>query len=253
VEVGTVQAVTTTVLGPAAPRRRRGGWWVASSVFAVIMIAAGTLSAASWLARRTEVRDHTYPQAASRIEIEAGVGDVTVLPGGPGLRVHEHLVWSFVKPTIKEVWDGSVLRIDNECAAISLGPGCSVGFTLRVPAEVGLVVRTSTGDVTVRDRGGDLSLSTGTGDVTGTGLTGRRVEVRTGTGDIALRFAAAPTSVLATASTGDVDVAVPAGDPYTVRTHTSTGDVVVSVTVHIPAPRTIEARTTTGDVHIRYG
>jgi hypothetical protein len=228
------------------------GWRVAGTVFAVLVLAAGTLTAASWLARRTEVQDQVYRRPVRQVVLDVGTGNVILVPGGPGVAVHRHLSWSWSKPVIHEVWDGGTLRITTRCPAVSLGPGCGVDYTLRLPVLASVTSHTSTGDVTLRGWHGDLALFTSTGDVTGTGLFADRVEVHTGTGGIDLSFVRPPSWVRAAASTGDVRVAVPAGDRYRVQTGTGTGSVQVKVTRDGASPRSIVATTGTGDIHVGY-
>jgi hypothetical protein len=241
------------VVEPAVVGTRLRGWRIAGTAFAVVVLAVGTVSAASWLARRTEVQDQVYHRPLRQLVLDVGTGDVTLLPGGPAVTVHRHLSWSWSKPVIHEVWDGGTLRITTRCPAVSPGPRCGVDYTLRVPLGAAVTSHTSTGDVNVRGWGGDLALYTSTGNVTGSGLWSDRVEAHTGTGGIDLRFARPPGSVRAGADTGDVRVTVPAGDAYRVRTGTRTGSVLVRVDEDGASARSITVSTGTGDIHVGYG
>jgi hypothetical protein len=239
-------------------------------VFSVFIILVGAVSVASLLARQTEVQDQIYQHAVTQIVVEIGTGDVTVLPGDAGVSIHRHLTWSWTKPTIEEVWDGTTLHIRTRCPAVQFGSGCGVDYTMRVPADVSLVTRTSTGDVSVSGLRGDLALSTSTGDIRLTGasralslhtstgditaskVTSSEVDANVSTGDVTLGFDRTPTSVHANTSTGDVRISVPSGDPYRVQVSTNTGDTDIRVVQDPTSTNLIAVRTHTGDVHIRY-
>lgn len=235
------------------PVRRRGGWFVLGSVFAVLILAAGTVSAASWLARRTQVQDQAYPGPINQLVIDVGTGNLTLLPGEQGVRVHRHLTWSWTRPGIEESWDAGTLRIVTRCPVLNFGSGCGVDYTLRLPAGTPVQAHTSTGDVTVRDWSGPLALTTSTGEVTGTGLSSPSTQADAGTGDVSLAFVHAPAQVQARTDTGDVAIRVPPGGAYQVRTDTGIGDVRVGVEQVSSGGGSIEARTGTGDIDITSG
>jgi hypothetical protein len=191
------------------------GWRAAGSAFAVLLLATGSVSGAFWLARHTEVQDQAYGRPVTRLELDTGGGDVTLLPGGPGVIVHRHLTWSYAKPTIREVWEGGTLRVTVHCALVIVGPLCAVNYVLRVPA-------------TVRD-----------------------VVVATSSGDVALRFAAAPTRVQVRTGSGDVGVSLPAGG-YQVSTGSHRNRVRVRVTRDATSPYSIDIDSSSGEIDVGY-
>ncbi|MGF7239077.1 MAG: hypothetical protein ACQSGP_29600, partial [Frankia sp.] len=65
------------------------------------------------------------------------------------------------------------------------------------------------GDIALWGSGGDLELVTGAGGVTGRELSGRRVAVRAGGGEVVLHFAAPPVEALVSSAAGDVRLVVP--------------------------------------------
>ncbi len=251
----------------AEPRRTGAGWRVFGGAFSVVVLVAGVLSAASWLARQTEVQDETYGQAVDQVVIDVGTGDIAIEPGDTGVAVHRHLTWSWSKPEVTETWEGRTLRIATHCPAVSFGPGCAVDYALRVPPDVTVVARSSTGDLTIQGVRGDLTLSTSTGDITvtdplgalsartstgdvhATGIRSAVAHAATSTGDVSLHFAASPDEVVATTSTGDVRVVVPAG-AYKVQASTDTGRTTVRVAQDPASTRAITARASTGNIDI---
>ncbi len=256
---------------PAGPN----GWLVIGGVFTALLLIAGGLSAAGWLARRTETQTEVYRQVATSLSVELSTGDLTLTAGEAGqVSVERRLYWSwsFQKPIIDEQWDGQALRVKADCGNwVVLGPACGVDYALTVPEGISVQARTSTGDVQVSNILGALELSTSTGDIRVTGATGElrldastgditvsdtrstTVDASTSTGDVTIHFATAPRTVSADTSTGDVAVVVPDGDGYRVDTDTSTGDERVSVRRDDSSGRSIVARTSTGDIDISYG
>jgi hypothetical protein len=261
---------------PTTSRTRPGGpnpWLVIGGVFTALLLIAGGLSVAGWLGYRTEIQQQTYRAEVTSIVVDVGTGDLTLSPGESGVvDVERRLFWSYRKPVVDERWDGRTLRVTGDCSGwFSIGPGCGVDYTLRVPEGVSVQARTSTGDISVLNIGGELHLTTSTGDVRVTGGAGAlqlrtstgditatdvaapTIDASTSTGDIQLRLAAAPRTVAAEASTGDIRILVPDGDDYRVDADASTGDVRVSVQLNDSAGRSIFARASTGDIGISYG
>jgi len=260
---------------PAPVTRPRGpnGWLVIGGVFTALLLIAGGLSAAGWLGYRTELQEHVYEADVTSIFLEVDTGDLRLSPGEAGaVTVERRLFWSYRKPTFEERWDGQTLRVTGDCSGwFSIGPGCGVDYTLRVPEGVSVQARTSTGDVSVTNIDGDLHLTSSTGDIRVTGgggalqlststgdiiasdVTSDTIDASTSTGDVRLGFADAPRTVSAEASTGDIRIVVPDGDSYRIDADASTGDVRVSVGRNDDSGRSIVARTSTGDVDVSYG
>jgi hypothetical protein len=156
---------------------------------------------------------------------------VTLVAGEPRLvSIERRLHWSYVKPTYDEQWDGRTLRVATHCSVARwLGPPCGVDYRLTVPKAVSIHVRTTTGDVEVRNLAGELRLSTSTGDITAVDIGSPVVEASTGTGDIRLTHSAPPQTVSVRTTTGDVSIRVPDGGSYRVQADTGVGDTQVSV------------------------
>jgi Uncharacterized conserved protein len=98
----------------------------------------------------------------------------------------------------------------------------------------------------------DLILQTTTGDIVATDISSPSVDASTAAGDIRLSYDDAPVSVSARTRTGDISIVVPPGPSYRVEAATRTGDQRITVRQNLVADRTISARTTTGDIDIRY-
>lgn len=263
-------ATTTTKTRPTGPN----GWLVIGGIFTVLLVVTGALTAASWMALRTETQTHVYRQNATSIFVDIGTGDLTIAPGAPGqvsVQRTLHWSWSSQKPIIEERWDGPSLHVTGGCGTWFSVGNCGVDYVLEVPEGVSVQAHTSTGDVTVHNILGQLDLSTSTGNIRVTGATGtlrldastghitaKRIEstvvdASTSTGDITLQFVTAPRTVTAQTSTGDVNVIVPSGNSYRIQTNTNTGHERVHVTRDDTSERSINASTKTGDIDIAFG
>jgi hypothetical protein len=128
-------------------------------------------------------------------------------------------------------------------ADVSVGSG-----SILVTGATGTVrAQTGSGDVTVTDAAGAVSMRTGSGTVVGRGL-GGDVTAQTGSGDITLALST-PHSVWAQASSGSVDLSVPAGS-YRVKSDTGSGDRDIGVSDDPSSPIVLELRTGSGDISV---
>ena len=187
------------------------------------------------------------------------------------MTVERKLRWNGSRPTITETWNGDILTISVDCHGWSLGHDCSVDYgidvapTVAIEADVssgditldGLTaparVRTTSGDVHVRQVGGDsLSAGTTSGDVIIDQLSTKALTATTTSGDIRVTYAAAPTTVDATATSGDVTVTMPRSEmTYKVHLDSTSGDLNSDIGSSDTGAGSISLRTTSGDVRVR--
>lgn len=129
-------------------------------------------------------------------------------------------------------------------------------FTVRV-ASGRVEAEQLRGDVDIEARSGDISVSavagkarlrTNSGTIDVENARGA-VDAKTSSGDIRVELAAVA-SVKAAASSGSVDLEVPAGT-YRVTTRTGSGDAEVGVRTDPNASVTLDASTSSGDIGIR--
>jgi DUF4097 and DUF4098 domain-containing protein YvlB len=148
---------------------------------------------------------------------------------------------------------------------------CDVAYTVELPPSFEVVVSGMTGDVTARgltgpvriDRGsGDIALfdvngpvdvTSITGEITAMGLGSDTVRAESITGDVRLELLQPPQSVQVDATSGEVDVIVPAGAGYRVSAWTRSGERAVTVPVDPSSPRMITVDGGSGDVRLRTG
>ncbi|MET0191521.1 MAG: DUF4097 family beta strand repeat-containing protein [Pseudonocardia sediminis] len=191
--------------------------------------------------------------AVDRVEIEADTGSVSLRPGPQGsAQVQRTLRWTGEeKPEYTQSVSGTTLTITARCPVAD--ERCSTDLVVTVPPAAASRTTVSTGDIAVDDLTGAQDLTASTGRITGTGLGAAPVAARATTGQVSLRFAAAPPSVDAEATTGNVDVRVPVGPVYQVQAQVTTGNSRVEVADTPGADHRISARSTTGNVSVTHG
>lgn len=260
-------------------RWRRRTWLIVGGVVTAVTLLLTSSTVWTWLARlsaETETGGGSYIRPVSLVVVDADEVDLVLMAGQAGrVRFERRLEWSGSKPTVEETWDGQTFQVTARCPdgpplVVGADPVCSVGYTIAVPAEVAVDVTSRSGEIEVRDLGGEVRLSestgsvtvdniigplalrTTTGDIVGSGLRSSHVEVRVDTGNVDLSFATPPEQVIVVATTGNPTIEVPGDDRYRVSVETSTGNQDISVVRDPDATRTIDIRTTSGDVRIRY-
>jgi len=196
------------------------------------------------------VQGRTFEVASevSRVELRVDTGSVRVVgvPAGSRVQVSRRArAFPDARAVHQDVSDG-VLRIDARCGGAL---DCRIDHELRVGPTVALVLQLDDGDVELDGVLGDLDIEVGLGKVTGVGLGGAEVDVRTEGGGIDLGFTAAPTRLTANAAAGDVALRVPGG---TYRCDLAEAVASASgLRCDEAAPRTIAASTAVGKLRVR--
>jgi hypothetical protein len=271
------------VTSTEVPRHPRAAGLVLGGILTGILLAAGSAGLWAVLAGpepvHTESQQQTYRQQVTGIDIDLGLSNssVTLISGPPGaVTVRRQVTWSRAKPVPEEQIIGRTMQIRSRCPRVVFRPAgpCRADLVVEVPpgatvrAEVAagrIHAEQLTGDVELSTYGGDISVSglrgallarSDAGDITGSDLAGTEAEAKTEWGDVDLRFAAAPTLVQATTTSGDVSIAVPrAGtgpDGYQVNADTDDGRHNVDVPQDSAGRHAIVAHTDHGDVTVRH-
>jgi hypothetical protein len=230
------------------------GRLVTISVFAVLTAA---LVMAVWWAATTEERTGTYVVrgTVNGVTLDIGDADLDIIGGGTqsALQVSRTDRFAFGHPAEAErvVRDGT-LRLRSRCPAALIG-SCSSAYRLRVPDNVPVTVRTTSGDVASSGYRGSARVDTTTGDVNFNGWCGFNLQIRADAGDVRAVAACSPERLQLRSRQGRVDALVPPGR-YRVDAESDEGRRSVrGVTVGDDAPFQIQALSTTGDVSVGSG
>jgi DUF4097 and DUF4098 domain-containing protein YvlB len=230
----------------------------------------GALFFAAWSVRQTGSTSQVYADVET-LRIDGGNGDIDVIAEDrDDVEVVTHLTWGLKKPQIEQGFSGGALRLSGGCGFWgSFGPeGCEAEFEVRVPRDLDVEVRGSSGDVSGHGLTGPVSLHTSSGDVEAIDLSGRlrigsssgdldvenyrgrEVEADASSGDVTVRALVVPRRIEAVTSSGDVTVVVPGEVAYDVETDTSSGDTSVEVDQSRGSRQFIRAKTSSGDVTV---
>jgi hypothetical protein len=260
--MGTASSAKTTAINPR---------WLATGLLVTVagMASVGvTACKAVTATTSTEQQSQTYQKQINRIELNLDAGNITLAPGdSSSVHVARTLHWRTTKPTIVEDISGQTMRVTLTCPQQD---GCSVDFTIELPAGVTVQAKTQAGDVKITDITGALDITNESGDIrvanavgevritgdsgqiSGTGLRSPVFTAKSDSGDIELAFTDAPQTVEAKTQSGDVTVSVPrTSGNYRVQADTNAGRRTVSVDVNSSSSRSITAQTDAGDVTVR--
>ncbi|WP_213450694.1 DUF4097 family beta strand repeat-containing protein [Rhizomonospora bruguierae] len=253
---------------------RTNRWLPIGGLLTVLVVLVGAFVAWRIIGRPAfhhETQHQTYNRQISRIVFTNMRSNDIVLkgrPSGSGVAVQRRLRWSGAEPAVREVWQGDTLTIDVSCPRSGLGLGCSVDFTVDLPANVAVDATATSGDITLVGMAGGAHVSTTSGNVKTRGLDGDSLDVRSTSGDLALdglsvttltatatsgeidaTFSAPPSTVDIRATSGDVTIAVPRGGmTYRVLLRASSGAIKSDISSTDSGPGAISVRTTSSDI-----
>jgi hypothetical protein len=186
-------------------------------------------------------QSYDVPGKIAFLEARTGAGDIVVNESDrTGVHVTETLHWRGDRPKDGHAVNGDRLTLDYRCRS------CAVDYKVEIPRGLEVKLDSGSGTFTLRGLTGPVAASTGSGDIDAQGLTGKRVTAGTGSGEVKLRFAAAPDLVKVETGAGDGLVWVPRG-AYNVTTQTGAGNRTVEVTQDPSSQRTIVVKTGAGD------
>jgi hypothetical protein len=266
-----IPAATPEAAMPPARNAPRIAFLVVGAAFTVIAIAYGVMVVISLLSYQSTTERATYAGEIRRVVLDVS-GDVRITGvDAEETTVERRLRWSLNRPKVTESVDGETLTIRARCG-FSFAIGCGSDLLIRVPRQADIdadssasdivvtglsgdvVLESSAGDVEVHGLSGRLTLSSSAGDVRGTGLLSADVDAKSSAGDVELFFDSAPLAVAANSSAGDVHLALPRGTAaYRVQADSSAGRVVTDVLTDPRSNRTLNLRSSAGDVIVIYG
>jgi hypothetical protein len=230
------------------------GWLVTVSAFSIL--TAGLVMLV-WWAATSEERTGTYlvRGAVDGITIDLGGADLRIVGGGgqSTLQVSHTDRFAFGHPAeAQRVVRGATLHLRARCPAALFG-SCSSSYRLRVPDNVPVTVRTTSGDVSASGYRGSATVDTRTGSVDFDGWCGNNLQIRADAGDVRATTSCPPQRLQLRSRTGSVDAIVPPGR-YRIDAESDEGTRTVrGLTAGEDAPFQIQALSTSGDVHVGSG
>ncbi|WP_320066660.1 DUF4097 family beta strand repeat-containing protein [Micromonospora sp. RTGN7] len=259
----------------AAGRTRARAVGAGAGGLAALILVAGC----DTLSMRQLDFDTTESATVTRVVVRPGSGDVTVRGAGPAgqVRVKRVVRYQGGEPDTRYEINNGELVLDSDC-----GSRCSVSYDVTVPpgtavrgeggsgnVRLGVVgavefrlgsgnitvtgatgpvrAETGSGDLEVDDVSGPATLRAGSGNITGRGL-GGQVDAKTDSGDLTVELSV-PASARAHASSGNVQLVVPAGR-YRVRSSVDSGDADLGVTDDPGASLLLDVGAKSGNVTV---
>jgi hypothetical protein len=233
----------------------------------LVVVVPGGLVLVGLALGHTKVRTHTVAGPIHAIVVRSGSGDVDLIPASARVQVRETRHYVFKKPTLHQDVTNGVLTLDADCSGLYFN--CSTDLRVTVPAGIEVTVEADSGnvhadrigvrDIHAQSDSGDVHLvlagrqslawaHTDSGDVHVETAGARTIDARTDSGDVRVEALGETLRVVAQTDSGDVDVDVPA-DEYAVDADTDSGNVDVDgISRNDRAPRSIVAKTDSGDV-----
>jgi DUF4097 and DUF4098 domain-containing protein YvlB len=238
-------------------------------IFVVIMfIVAIALAVGVKLLENNQSAQSSYGvDEVERVEINVGSGNVEVSTAVDAVTVEKNSTFHFREPSINEVVEDGILRIEQDCGSYLLGM-CETDFTVTVPTDTALQLTTGNGDieasqlradVVAKSDGGDVEFSelfglvdieTKSGNVALENMSSLNVLARTEDGSIDVDSQVVLTSVDTETTSGNIDLALNDESPYRVDARSASGRVVTDLSTNPGAPNTVRAISESGDVEV---
>ena len=207
-----------------------------AGVLALIATTTAGLSGCAGVIGANMTYDDTEKGKITDIVLTCGGGDVTVSAAPVTETTIHRVIRQATNPGKSYQLQGTTLTLDTVC-----GIHCSVSYEIKTPPGVKVHGKLGSGDIHL-DGLADTDLELTSGDLTVTGSTGP-VQIRATSGDIHVNDAKSSVKVQSTSGDiealnagGPVDVRVTSGDvqvslaaPNSVTAHTTSGDVNVDV------------------------
>jgi hypothetical protein len=236
-----------------APRRRPSAWgWLVTACGCLVGAAILTLLIWWLVSRETTVATYSVRGSVNGITLDLAAADVEIVRGGdrPAVEVRRTDRFAFGRRALDERRaDGGRLDLRSRCPDSVLSM-CEASYRLTVPDNVGVIVRTSSGNVRFTGYRGSAQVDTTTGNIAVNGFCGFALRARTQGGDVSAGASCALERLELRSRTGNVRATVPPGR-YQVDAVTDVGHRSVrGLTVTDDAPFQIQALSSAGDVTV---
>lgn len=202
----------------------------------------------------TERKENTYEvtEKVLTLKLNSGASDAVVTETDRvGVKVTESLYWRKSAPKAEHTVEGETLAVSYDCKSDMWG-SCGVNYRVEVPKGMKVILDAGSGDVTLRNLSGELEASLGSGDVTSSALTSKKVLAENGSGNIELKFTGIPDSLKVETGSGDTTLVLPKG-AYDLSKDIGSGDLSVDVTVDGSSPHKVSVLAGSGNVSLITG
>lgn len=235
------------------PRRRPSAWgWLVTACACAVGAAILTLLVWWLVSRETTIATYSVRGAVNGITLDLGAADAEIIGGGdrPAVEVRRTDRYSFGRRALAQrSADGGMLAIRSRCPK-SVLTVCSASYRLTVPDNIGVTVRTTSGNVRFTGYRGSAQIDTDAGSIAVGGFCGFALRARAQSGDVTAGASCPLQRLELRSRTGDVRATVPPGR-YQVDADTDVGQRVVrGITQAEDAPLQIQARSSAGDVTV---
>ncbi|MFF4412668.1 DUF4097 family beta strand repeat-containing protein [Streptosporangium sp. NPDC001559] len=201
-----------------------------------------------------ETATHQVTEKITKLNVRGRSGDVSVTEAagaaGGAVKVVEMTRWNDERPETTRKVQGETLFVSYNCP--SSMDNCGVDYRIEIPKGTAVDLQTGSGHVRLTSLTGAITAVTGSGDITGTGLSGKKVFTKVGSGTAELGYTAVPDEVEMRGGSGDVTVRLPGG-PYNVSTRAGSGDRKVSVPQDPASAHKVVMSTGSGDIKVLAG
>lgn len=223
-------------------------------VLTIAFIGAGALVLLNAAAQHTSATTTRYASVRTLI-VQNGAGDVslTSAPAGDALVVTTSKTESLFKPNVRARLAGDgTLTLSASCPNQL---DCGAHYALSVPQDVAVKVSSGFGDIHATDLISTSSIQLGTtaGDIDALRLNAPDIRLSTGLGGLTATVTEPARRLSATTVAGGLELTVP-DVSYALHASSGVGHVTDrAVRADPAAPRTIDARSSLGDVTITVG
>jgi hypothetical protein len=234
----------------------------AKALAGVALIAVAVSIATGWIWSSTATATEAVGERIDVVEIDNDSGNVSITAGDVDrTQVKQKFSYRFDSPGNAFEVDDGVLKL-KDC-----GWWCSVDYEVVVPAGTEVSgeldsgnlllagvasadVKADSGNITLRDIAGDLTLDIDSGNVEGTGL-GGDLTANVDSGRLDLQFDE-QVDVTADVDSGDIELTVPDGE-YRVEGESDSGSRDIQVDKSQDAEYVLELNVDSGNLAVRNG
>jgi hypothetical protein len=228
--------------------------WGRVVAISALLVVGGFAALALGAVRSTRPHLITFPVTGTvgGLSFDLADGDIVIVGGGTrdDVEVRRTERYAFGhRPEVSKTVAGAAFGLRSRCPTSLLGP-CTVAYRVIVPDNVTLDVRTSTGNVSLRDYRGTAQVTTSAGAIDINGYCGNSLDARAGEGTISVTADCAPPRMSLRSGSGSIRAVMPTGR-YDLDAESTSGSASVrGVDARADAPYAVQVLSASGDVSV---